>query len=406
MTDPALDSPYAWRLAFVSMLCIAVGTGGLYLPVVAMTQIAAEFGERRQVPSLAYTLAYVGTGLGGIGMGWLADRVGPRWPVAMAGAMIGLGTWGAARSDDELALLASFGLGIGLLGHAGTFTPLLANVTRWFERRRGTAVAVVAVGNALGGVLWPQIYRLALPAWGWRQTLFYYGMFAAVALVGMAFYVRPAPGRTVGKGAARPVETFDRLPYSSPVTMALLAIAGLACCTPMAMPVVHMVAFCGDLGFAAARGSEAISLILTTGIACAFVTGSVVDRIGAMPTLLIASSIQATALAGFLIVDDLAMLYAVSAVFGISFLSLVQCYAIVLREFYGPAMGSWRIGYIMLFTLSGMALGGWLAGVIFDATLRYAPAFLAGLGFNLLNLLTVLILYVGWRRVRRRVPAG
>lgn len=399
----ALESRYAWRLAVVSMACIAIGVGGLYLPVVAMPEMAAEFGGRRQVPSLAYTLAYIGTGVGGVGMGWLADRAGPRWPVLAAGAMIGLGSW-AAASGGQLQLLLSFALLVGLLGHAGTFTPLVNNISGWFDRRRGVAIAVVSVGNALGGFLWPQVYRLMLPAWGWRQTLLAYGAFAFVTLVLLALYIRPPAGAETRR-KARPKEDFSRLPYPSPVVMTLLAVAGLCCCTPMAMPLVHMVAFCVDLGFAAGRGAEAVSLLLIVAIVSAFVIGRLSDRIGPLPTLLLGSGWQALALAGFLFVEDLPTLYALSALVGVPFIALVQAYAMALRDFYGPQLAGWRLGVVILFTLCGMALGGWLAGVIYDATLRYQPAFQLGLVFNLVNLLCVSALALRWRGRPRAVPA-
>ena len=398
MTPHALESPYAWRLAVVSMLCIALGTGGLYLPVVALPQMAAEFGGQRQVPSLAYTLAHIGTGIGGIGMGWLADRLGPRWPVVAAGVMIGLGSW-AASGGAQTTFLLSYALLIGLLGHSGTFTPLVNNITGWFERRRGIAIAIVSIGNALGGFVWPQIFRLTLPAWGWRTSLLAYGATAFVGLLLLATYVRPPPGGSRDAGQ-RPKETLDRLPYPSPVVMALLALAGLCCCTPMAMPLVHMVAFCVDLGLATARGAEAVSLILIVAIVSAFAIGRLADRIGALPTILLGSGVQALALTGFLFVADLPGLYAASALLGVPFIAIIQAYALALREFYGPGLAGWRLGVIMMFTLSGMALGGWLGGVVFDLTLRYAPAIQLGLVFNLVNFLAIASLLQ-----RRRVKA-
>jgi len=399
----ALESRYAWRLALVSMTCIAVGVGGLYLPVVAMPEMAAEFGGQRQIPSLAYTLAYIGTGIGGVGMGWLADRAGPRWPVIAAGAMIGLGAW-AASVGGQLQVLASFTLLIGLLGHSGTFTPLVNNISGWFDRRRGIAIAIVSIGNALGGFLWPQVYRLTVPAWGWRQSLLAYGAFACVTLILLALYIRPPAGAETRR-KTRPREDFSNLPYPSPVVMTLLAVAGLCCCTPMAMPLVHMVAFCVDLGYAAGRGAEAVSLMLIVAIVSAFVIGRLADRIGPLPTLLFGSGWQAVALTGFLFVQDLGSIYLLSALVGVPFIALVQAYAMALREFYGPQLAGWRLGVIILFTLCGMALGGWLAGVIYDATLRYQPAFQLGLAFNLVNFLCVSALALRYRPQRRPAVA-
>ena len=382
-----LESPYAWRLAVVSMLCIAIGTGALSLPVVGMTQMAEEFGNQRQIPSLAYTLAYIGTGVGGIFMGWLADRFGPRWSVLSAACMIGIGSVLAAHGN-AMVLLGSYAVLVGLLGHAGTFTPLMNNISGWFEQRRGTALAIVAIGNALGGFTWPQIYRLIIPAWGWRTSMLAYGALAFASLLMAALYVRAPPRPTVAHHGPTG-ETFERLPMRSPLVMALLGIAGLCCCTPMAMPVVHMVAFCTDLGFAPARGSDAVSLILGVAIAAALLFGRLADRIGAMPAIMIGSALQLVGLTGFLFVDSVAMLFALSFLVGLPFLAIVQAYAMVLREFYGPRLAGWRLGVVMLFTLGGMALGSWLAGVVFDTTASYALAFKLGITFNAVNLLLI-----------------
>jgi MFS family permease len=400
----AIEGPYAWRLAVVSMLCIAVGVGALYLPVVAMTQMAAEFGNQREIPSLAYTLAYIGTGVGGIAMGWLADRVGPRWTVLSAGVMIGLGCLLSAQGG-EILLLVSYGVLVGLLGHAGTFTPLMNNIGGWFERRRGTALAVVAIGNALGGFSWPQIFRLTVPAWGWRDSMLAYGALAFAALVVMALYVRGPPPHPDHKDGV-PKEDTSRLPFRSPVVMGLLAIAGLCCCTPMAMPVVHMVAFCTDLGFSPARGSDAVSMVQGIAVACALSMGRLADRIGALPTVAIGSGVQLLGLVGLLFVSDVPTLFLLTILLGIPFIAIVQAYALVLRDFYGARPAGWRLGFVMLFTLGGMALGGWLAGIIFDATASYIPAFKTGIAFNLVNLLAVGTLYLGWRRVAARRPAA
>jgi MFS family permease len=392
---PGIDSPYAWRLAFVSMFCIGLGGGALYLPVVGLKEIAAEFGDRRAVPSMAYMLGFFFMGIGGVLMGWLADRTSPRVPLLIAGVSIAAGGW-LAGSGGELALYAGYAIPLGFLGNAATFTPAMNNIQGWFDRRRSTAVSIISVGPAISGFVWPQIYRWLLPDVGWRQTLAIFGVVAGTLLFLCAFYVRPAPIlRRAGKRAA---EDLSVLPMPSPVLMTLLSAAGFCCCTAMAVPFVHMVAFCGDLGFAAARGSEAISLILLTAVASTFAMGRLADYIGPIKVSLLCALIQIASLLGFVFVESLSGLYTLSVLHGIPYIAIVQGYALILRYLYGPTIAGWRLGVVMLFAMAGMAVGGWLGGAIFDATLSYRMAFQAALAFNLLNLMLLGALFFIQRR--------
>ena len=395
-TRPAgVDSAYAWRLAFVSMLCIGLGGGAIYLPVVALKEIAAEFGDRRTVPSTAYMLGFFAIGLGGVAMGWLADRTSARVPLLIAGVSIFAGGW-LATSGSEWALFLGYLVPLGLLGNAATFTPALNNIQGWFERRRSTAVSIVSVGPAVAGFVWPQIYRWLLPQFGWRQTLVIYGVVAGTLLFACAFYVRSAP--IVRNRTRQAGEALASLPMPSLAIMTLLSAAGFCCCAAMAVPFVHMVAFCGDLGIAPARGSEALSLILITAMAATFAMGRLSDYIGPLRVSLLCSSIQVVALVGFLFVKSLTGIYLLSFIHGIPYIAIVQGYALNLRKLYGPSIAGWRLGVVMLFAMAGMAAGGWLGGVIFDATLSYRIAFQTALGLNLLNLMLLGLLYFGQYR--------
>jgi MFS family permease len=392
-----IDSPYAWRLAFVSMFCIGLGGGALYLPVIGLKEIAAEFGGRRAVPSMAYMLGFFFMGIGGVLMGWLADRTSPRVPLMIAGGSILAGGWLAA-SGGELALYAGYAIPLGFLGNAATFTPAMNNIQGWFDRRRSTAVSIISVGPAVSGFVWPQIYRWLLPEVGWRETLVIYGITAGTLLFLCAFYVRPSPvARRVGKYKA---EDLSVLPMPSPPLMGLLSAAGFCCCVAMAIPFVHMVAFCGDLGFAAARGSEAISLILLTAVASTFAMGRLADYIGPIKVSLLCALIQIASLLGFVFVESLSGLYTLSVIHGIPYIAIVQGYALILRYLYGPSIAGWRLGVVMLFAMAGMAVGGWLGGAIFDATLSYRSAFQAALAFNLLNIMLLgMLLFARRRRI-------
>ena len=390
-----VDSPYAWRLAFVSTFCIVLGGGAIYLPVVGLKEIAAEFGDRRAVPSLAYMLGFVFMGVGGVMMGWLADRTHPRVPLLIAGVSIFAGGW-LASSGGEMALYLGYAIPLGLLGNSATFTPAMNNIQGWFDRRRSTAVSLISVGPAVSGFTWPQIYRWLLPEVGWRDTLVIHGVIAGTLLFLCAFYVRPSP--VLRHAGPRPKEDLSILPMRSVPLMALLSAAAFCCCLAMAVPFVHMVAFCGDLGFASARGSEAVSLILLTAVAATFAMGRLSDHIGPLRVSILCALIQIGSLSGFVFVQSLSGLYTLSVIHGIPYIAIVQGYALILRHLYGPSIAGWRLGVVMLFAMAGMALGGWVGGAIFDATLSYRMAFQAALAFNLLNLMLLGLLYMGQRR--------
>jgi MFS family permease len=394
---PGVDSPYAWRLAFLSMFCIGLGGGALYLPVVALKEIAAEFGDRRAVPSTAYMLGFFCMGLGGVFMGWLADRTSPRVPLLIAGVSIFAGGW-LAVSGNEWLLYAGYALPLGFLGNAATFTPAMNNVQGWFEKRRSTAVSIISAGPAISGVIWPQVYRWLLPEHGWRQSLILYSVTAGTLLFLCAFYIRPSPMARAKAGRAK--EDLSILPIPSPSLMALLSAAGFCCCAAMAVPFVHMVAFCGDLGLSPARGSEAIALILLSSIAATFAMGRLSDHIGPLKVSLLCSAIQVVSLTGFLYVQGLTGIYTLSVIHGIPYIAIVQGYALILRRMYGPTIAGWRLGVVMLFAMAGMAAGGWIGGAIFDWTLSYRPAFQLALAFDLLNLM--LLGALQFRRGRSR----
>jgi len=394
-----VDSPYAWRLAFVSMFCIGLGGGAIYLPVVGLKEIAAEFGDRRAVPSFAYMLGFFSMGVGGVFMGWLADRTSPRVPLLVAAVSIALGGWMAA-SGGEWQFYAGYALPLGFLGNAATFTPAMNNIQGWFDKRRSTAVSIISVGPAISGFTWPQVYRWLLPDYGWRQSLIIYGVTAGVLLFLCAFYVRSSP--VARARAARAREDLSILPMPSATLMTILSAAAFCCCAAMAVPFVHMVAFCGDLGLSPARGSEAISLILLSAVAATFAMGRLSDHIGPLKVSLLCSAVQVVSLTGYVFVQGLAGIYALAVIHGIPYIAIVQGYALILRRLYGPSIAGWRLGVVMLFAMAGMAAGGWIGGAVFDMTLSYRPAFQLALAFDLLNFMLLGVLLVG----RRRTMAG
>ena len=403
------DSRYAWTRLVVTLALMTIGSGAMYVVAVVLPAVQAEFGVVRADASLPYTLMMIGFGLGGIAMGRIADRVGVMWVVLIGALGLGLGFVAAGLSGSLLQFALAHGVLLGALGSASTFAPLVADTSLWFVRRRGIAVAICASGNYLGGAIWPPIVQHFIETDGWRHTYVGLGIFSALTMALLALLMRPRPPLALPAAAAR---TSRVLPSTRPFGLsmgqaqALLCIAGVACCVAMAMPQVHIVAYCGDLGYGAARGAEMLSLMLACGIVSRLVSGLICDRIGGLRTLLLGSVLQGLALLLFLPFDGLVSLYVISALFGLFQGGIVPSYAIIVREHFPPAEAGARVGTVIMATLFGMALGGWMSGKVFDLTGSYHAAFLNGIGWNLLNLTIALFLLSRVRGLARRAAVA
>ncbi len=397
-----IDSTYAWIRLVVVLVLGTIGSVGMWSFVVALPAVQADFGVARGEASLPFTLTMVGFGFGGILMGRLADRFGIVMPV-MAGAVAlgaGYGLSGVAGG------IGTFALAQGLLGFgsAATFGPLMTDASHWFLRRRGIAVAIASCGNYLSGAIWPPIIQHFISTDGWRTTQMWIGVLCVVTLVPLSLLLRRrAPSQHSPASNANAAGKLESLGISANTLMVLLFIAGIACCVAMSMPQVHIVAYCGDLGYGPARGAEMLSMMLGFGLISRVTGGFIADRIGGVATLLLSSVLQGLALLLYVFFDGLFSLYVISALFGLFQGSIVPMYAIIVREYFAPQEAGTRLGVILLATLGGMALGGWMSGVIFDLTGSYQAAFLNGLGWNLVNV--SIVAWLLFRPNRRMVPA-
>mgnify|MGYP006144751575 FL=1 len=408
--DPSvIDSRQAaWRL-LITLGLVTLGNSAMYVVSVVLPAVQAEFGVGRADASLPYTLMMVCLGIGGIFTGRLADRHG-LMPVLWVGsvAVVGGFVW-AGLSGSIWSFGLAHGLLLGLLGSSSTFAPLLADTALWWNRRRGIAVAICASGNYVAGALWPPIVQHGIDTIGWRQTYILMGVFCGIGMFLLSLCMRQRP--PLAEAAPAPVSgaggvltgTDRSRPFGlSPArAQQLLCVAGVACCVAMSMPQVHIVAYCTDLGFGAARGAEMLSLMLACGIVSRLVSGLICDRIGGIRTLLLGSALQGVALLLFLPFDGLVPLYVISALFGLFQGGIVPAYAIIVREHFDPQEAGARVGAVIMATLVGMALGGWLSGWVFDLTGSYRAAFINGIGWNLLNLTIAFWLF---RRVRHAPP--
>jgi MFS family permease len=405
----AADSRYAWTRLAVTLALMTIGSSAMYIVSVVLPAVQAEFGVARADASLPYTLLMIGFGIGGIVMGKLADRFGVMLPVLIGAGGLGAGFIAAGLSGSLLGFAIAHGLLLGLVGSSATFAPLVADTSLWFVRRRGIAVAICASGNYLAGAIWPPIVQHFVETVGWRSTYIGIGIFCVLTMPLLALLLRPRPPAAVAAPARRAGTAQPSMrPFGLSLggAQAMLCIAGVACCVAMSMPQVHIVAYCGDLGYGAARGAEMLSLMLACGIVSRLVSGLICDRIGGLRTLLLGSVLQGVALLLFIPFDSLASLYLISALFGLFQGGIVPSYAIIVREYFPPAEAGARVGTVLMATLFGMALGGWMSGKVFDLTGSYNAAFLNGLAWNLLNLTIVLVLMARARRPRAAAVRG
>ena len=381
------ESTYAWLRLGAALALMTIGGSGMYSMAVAIGPVQAEFGASRGEASLPYTLTMLGFGIGGILMGRLADRFGVVRPVTIGAFGLGGGFILAGNASTLLQFSLAYGVLIGLLGCSTTFAPLVADTALWFNRRRGIAVAICASGNYLAGAVWPPTLQYLFDTIGWRATYTGVGIFSTASMLLLGLALRRKPPALESAASAGRIERSERPLGLAPNTMmVLLIVAGIGCCVAMSMPQVHIVAYCGDLGYGAARGAEMLSIMLAFGIVSRLVSGWICDRIGGLRTLLLGSFLQGVALLLFLPFDGLMSLYVVSAMFGLFQGGIVPSYAIIVREYFPPREAGVRTGIVLMATLFGMAFGGWISGVIFDLTGSYSAAFVNGIAFNLLNL--------------------
>ena len=400
-----IDSRYAWLRLSVTLALMTIGATGMFVISVALPAVQADFGIDRSSVSSAYTMLMIGFGLGGILMGRLADRFGVAVPVAIGAVGLGGGFIAAGMAPGIVSFSIVHGLLIGLLGTSATFSPLVADTSLWFERRRGLAVAICASGNYLGGAFWPPIVQHLIEQGGWRHAHQVIGLFCLATMLPLTLTLRRRPPHATSAAAARPlrapVAAFGIAPNHLQV---LLVIAGVACCVAMSMPQVHIVAYCGDLGYGPAAGAQMLSLMLGFGIVSRLLSGWIADRIGGLRTLLLGSMLQGLALLLYIPLDGLQSLYLVSALFGLFQGGIVPSYALIVRESFPPQQAGTRVSMVLTATLLGMALGGWMSGQVFDLTGSYRAAFVNGVLWNLLNLSIVLWLLTRLRRQAAPVP--
>jgi MFS family permease len=401
-TDTTLDSRAAWSRLFISMLIATVGNAGIWIIVLMMPAIQAEFGVDRAAASIPYALTLLAFAFGNYAVGSLVDRIGFALTQAAAAVLIAIGMAAAALSPSyELFVAAQIIIGFGA---SASFGPLIADISLWFMRRRGTAVGIAACGNYIAGAAWPLALSGVLATDGWRAVYVAMGLITLVTVLPLTLLLRAKLPESAMTAATNAAAAARRRVSMSPLSLQLLlSLAGVACCVAMAMPQVHIVSYCVDLGYGPAVGAEMLALMLAGGAVSRFVSGVVADFLGGIKTVLIGSALQGIALFFYIPFDGLMSLYVVSTIFGLSQGGIVPGYAVIVREFMPPKEAGARVGFVMMATIAGMSLGGWMTGFIYDLTGSYQIAFLNGIAWNWLNIM--ILGTVLWRSHPPRIDA-
>jgi MFS family permease len=399
-SSSSIESKASWVVAGGALCALMMSFGAAWITAVALKDIAGEVDGIRSIPARASARAWLGSGIGGIMMGQIADRIGTRWTAAFGSLMIAVGL-ALSSLGPSWPLWVGHGLFIGLIGLGGINAPLYVYVSRWFDRRRGSALALISSGTYLAGAMWPPVFERAIASFGWRETMLWYALLECLVVVPIALLffrtppevVQPAPIARHGSAPARV------LGWPPNLVFVMMCAASVLCCIPMAMPQGHLVAFCSDLGISRSVGAVMLSVLLGTAFLSRQIWGAISDRIGGLSTVLVGSAWQCAAMIAFLLTQNEAGLFTVAAAFGLGFSGIIPAYVLALRELFPASQASWRIPTLLLFTAVGMASGGWLAGLLYDHFGYYAPAFAVGIGANLLNLMVVGLL-VGRQRLR------
>ena len=400
-TYPSVETRSSWVVASVVLVVMAVAFGAPWITIVALKDIAAEVNGERSIPAFAGALMWIGSGLGGVFMGRIAERLGIRFTVICGSVMIAVGL-ALSTLGPSWPLYVGHGLFMGFLGIGGINAPFYVYVSRWFDRRRGSALALISSGSYLAGAMWPPIFAPAIAYLGWRETMLYFAGLELLVIVPAAIVALRAPPKTAPYAAAPSATAGKKTVMGWPpnLVFALQMAAIFTCCIPMSMPQAHLVALCSDLGISAAHGAAMVSVLLAAAFMSRQIWGVISDRIGGLYTMLAGSALQAVGMAAFLLTQDEVGLFTVAALFGLGFSGLVPANVLASRELFPTGDAYWRMPSLLLFSGWGMAGGGWLAGLLYDHFGYYTPAFATGLAVNIINFLIVATL-----ALRKRVTA-
>ena len=395
-----------------SLTLTFVGSGSLFLITVTLKDLAAEFGWPREVPSLAFSLQFIGGGLGGILMGYLLDKVGSFVLPLIASFAVVLGAILTTMVETQWQLYAIYLVLFGFLAQGSLYAPLMANIAKWYERRRGMAVGIVASGQSLSGIVWPPIFGIAVTEIGWRNGFIGFSIIAGCIMLPLCLvFVRKPPSiKTLqdaedldlagkkGANAQRARKSQTNLSHFQ-FQLALCA-AILGCCVSMGLPLAHLVAHATDRGLALTDAVTVLSVTLMAAFTSrVLIVGLLSDRYGGLMALFCFSALQAAMLGLLTMADTTLLLYVVGIGFGLGYGGIFPVYAVIVREYMPPEEAGRRTGIVFLFGACAMGFGSWMGGNLFDVTGSYTLPFLIGVAANATNLVIVGILMTKTRPI-------
>ena len=380
-----LDSRYSWTRMVITLFVAIIINAGMWEIIAIMPAVQLEFGVDRAGASLPYTLTMIGFGVGNFVIGKAVDRFGVSLSLIGAAVGVAVGLY-LATISTSIVMMSFAQLLIGLASAVG-FGPLIADISHWFLKRRGIAMAIVASGNYLSGSIWTLVLADTLNTQGWRGVYILLAIVTLVVVIPLALILRRRlPEEAHAQAEAVSLANAKTSGLSPTALACLLGLAGVGCCVAMSMPQVHIVSYCVDLGYGPAVGAEMLSLMLLGGVGSRLISGMLADKLGGVKTLLIGSVLQCIALFLYLPSDALMSLYVVSLIFGLSQGGIVPSYAVIVREYMPAREAGARVGFVLMATIMGMAIGGWSSGLIYDLSGSYQLAFINGIAWNGLNI--------------------
>ena len=382
-----------------SVAMLFITGGAMFMIVVALKDMATDFSWPREVPSLAFSLQFVGSGFGGLIMGRVVDRWGFGVPALLATGMVSVGAMLVSEITAAWQLYMIYLIMFGLSGQGALAAPALANISRWYSEHRGRAVGIVSSGQALAGIVWLPVFGYVMLQIGWREMFFWYGVFSLCVMLPLCLIVRhkPPPPKPLAKPSESKASSGQPvIPMSNNSIQYGLSVAIFGCCIAMALPLGHLVSFVTDRGHPIQNAVEVQSVMLLSAfVSRAVLLGLISDRWGGMRALLVFSFAQTIMLTIFTITHSLWALYVVAALFGLGYGGLFPVYTVAIRDHLPIGEIGRRTGVVFFVGAVAMGIGGWLGGYLFDQTGSYTAPFLLGAGFNAANV--ILVIYMIYR---------
>jgi MFS family permease len=379
-----------WILVGYCTVMAAMGFGVLFVMAVFLTPLAAEFGWPRADVSLAYAVATIGTGLGGIVMGHFSDRM-PIRRVAVCGAVVPAIALVLLSRMNSLAELYAYHALLGLFGVGAILAPLNSLAAQWLVRNPALAIGILSAGGAAGQGLLPFLARHLLILDGWRHAYLVLGILYLMVMLPLALLIRDAPRGPAASAAA----AASQRPYarSRLQVLAILCIAVVFCCVCMATPIMHVVALGSDLGLGGRASAGLLAAMMVAGIVGRIAFGSVADRFGSLRSYIVASGGQTALAFLFPYAGSGAALYVLAITFGLVFSGAMSSLIACGREYSPAGRTGLSIGVVMFAGWIGMALGAWQGGLFYDLCGDYFQSFSNASFAGLVNLALLALLY-------------